>query len=41
MNLKVYDNVELNTEKEKYAKYGVHKGMPGVVMEDYFLSNAT
>ena len=25
--------MELIAEKEKYAKYGVHKGMQGVVMD--------
>lgn len=29
-----YDCVELIVEKEKYAKYGVHKGAKGAVMED-------
>lgn len=29
-----YDLVELVVEKQKYAKYGVHKGMQGVVMEE-------
>ena len=28
-----FDLVELIVEKEKYAKYGVHKGMQGVIME--------
>lgn len=27
--MKEYDSVELLTEKECYAKYGVHKGMQG------------
>ncbi len=30
-----YDCVELVVEKEKYAKYGVHKGAKGAVMENY------
>ncbi len=29
-----YDLVELTVEKEKYAKFGIHKGMQGVVMEE-------
>ena len=28
-----YDLVEVTVEKEKYAKYGVHKGMQGVIMD--------
>ncbi len=31
--------VELIAEKEKYANYGVHKGMQGVVMEDYCIDS--
>lgn len=34
-----YDLVELTVEKEKYAKYGVHKGMQGVVMENYCIDS--
>ncbi len=34
-----YDLVELTVEKEKYAKFGVHKGMQGVVMEDYCIDS--
>ncbi len=32
--MKVMDNVEVVTEKERYAKRGVHKGMQGVIWED-------
>lgn len=28
------DPVELTVEKEKYAKYGVHKGMQGWICDD-------
>lgn len=34
-----YDLVELIAEKEKYAKFGVHKGMQGVVMENYCIDS--
>ena len=34
-----YDLVELTAEKEEYAKYGVHKGMQGVVMESYCIDS--
>ena len=34
-----FDLVELIAEKEKYANYGVHKGMQGVVMEDYCIDS--
>jgi len=34
-----YDVIELTVEKEKYAKYGVHKGMTGTVMEDNSINN--
>lgn len=34
-----YDLVELTVEKEKYSKYGVHKGMQGVVMENYCIDS--
>lgn len=34
-----YDLVELTVEKEKYAKFGVHKGMRGVVMENYCIDS--
>lgn len=34
-----YDLVELRVEKEKYAKFGVHKGMQGVVMENYCIDS--
>ena len=29
--MKYMDHVELVVEKEEYAKYGVHKGMQGVI----------
>ena len=29
--MKYLDCVEVTVEKEKYAKYGVHKGMQGVI----------
>jgi hypothetical protein len=29
--MKYLDCVEVNVEKEKYAKHGVHKGMQGVI----------
>ena len=31
--MKEYDRVELITEKEKYAKHGVHKGMDGWICD--------
>ncbi len=34
-----YDLVELTVEREKYAKFGVHKGMQGVVMENYCIDS--
>lgn len=34
-----YDLVELIVEKEKYAKFGVHKGRQGVVMENYCIDS--
>lgn len=34
-----YDLVELTVEKEKYAKFGIHKGMRGVVMENYCIDS--
>ncbi len=34
-----FDLVELTVEKEKYAKVGVHKGMQGVVMENYCIDS--
>ncbi len=33
IDLKAYDMVELTVEDEKYAKYGVHKGEIGCVLE--------
>ena len=33
-NIKNYDKVELLVEKERYVKYGVHKGSVGVVVDD-------
>lgn len=36
---KEYDVVELIVEAEKYSKYGVHKGMKGVIMEKYAIKN--
>lgn len=32
--MKEIDNVEVIAEKEKYAKYGVHKGMQGWICDD-------
>lgn len=29
--MKEYDHVELLVEKERYAQYGVHKGMSGII----------
>lgn len=34
ITFKAYDHVELLVESEKYAKYGVHKGDNGTIMED-------
>ena len=34
ITFKAYDHVELLVESEKYAKYGVHKGDIGTIMED-------
>lgn len=36
---KVYDQVELVVEDEKYSKYGIHKGEVGVIIEDYAVKN--
>ena len=36
---KEYDDVEVIVEKEKYTKHGVHKGMRGVIMEEYAIKN--
>ena len=30
-----YDLVEVTTEKEAYTKFGVHKGMKGVIMQNH------
>lgn len=32
--MKEINNVEVIAEKEKYAKYGVHKGMQGRICDD-------
>lgn len=32
--MKEYDCVELTVEKERYAKYGVHKGMQGWICDE-------
>ena len=32
--MKEINNVEVIAEKEKYAKYGVHKGMQGWICDD-------
>lgn len=32
--LKIYDKVKLLVEDEKYAKFGIHKGEIGVVVDD-------
>lgn len=39
IKIKVYDMVELIVENEKYARYGVHKGYKGCVMEDCVVGN--
>ena len=31
--VKEYDHVELLVEKERYAQYGVHKGMSGIICD--------
>ena len=36
---KQYDMIELVTEKEKYAKFDIHKGDTGVIMENYAVQN--
>ena len=33
-NMKMMDCVEVNVEKSKYTKYGVHKGMQGWICLD-------
>lgn len=33
MELKIYDNVELNTELEELAEKGIHKGCTGIILE--------
>ncbi len=35
----MFDNVELMVENDKYAKYGIHKGFKGVIMEDFAVKN--
>ncbi len=35
LKINAYDMVELLVEDNKYAKYGVHKGDKGCVMDDY------
>lgn len=35
LEINEYDIVELLVEDEKYAKYGIHKGETGCVVEDY------
>ncbi len=37
--VKEYDRVELLVEKEKYAKFGVHKGAQGFVMDAVAVGN--
>ena len=32
--MKEYDCVEVTVEKERYAKYGVHKGMQGWICDE-------
>ncbi len=39
LKIKAYDRVELMVEKEKYAKFGIHKGDQGCVMGDYAVKN--
>lgn len=39
LKIKAYDMVELLVEDSKYAKYGVHKGDRGCVMEDKAVQN--
>ncbi len=34
-----YDCVELAVEKDKYAKFGVHKGAKGAIMEDFCIDS--
>lgn len=29
-----YDRVVLTVEKERYAKYGIHKGMDGIIADE-------
>ena len=31
--MKEHDHVELLVEKERYAQYGVHKGMSGIICD--------
>lgn len=37
--VKAYDRVELITDSAGYAKFGIKKGMRGVVMDDYAVQN--
>lgn len=37
--VKAYDRVELITDSAEYAKFGIKKGMRGVVMDDYAVQN--
>lgn len=33
MNLKIYDNIKLNTELEELADKGIHKGCTGIILD--------
>ena len=37
--VKAYNHVELITDSAEYAKFGIKKGMHGVVMDDYAVQN--
>lgn len=39
IKIKAYDMVELLVEKERYSKYGVHKGDTGCVMDNSAIQN--
>lgn len=39
IKIKAYETVELLVEDKKYAKFGIHKGAKGCVMEDYAVQN--
>lgn len=39
-NFKIYQEVELLIEDEKYSKFGIHKGDIGTIIEDYAVQDS-